>query len=242
MSAVTERLSVLFPQNGLPLVETQINQLDRYAALLKEWNEKMNLTAITDDEGICVKHFLDCALALRCVESAGANLAGGRVIDVGTGAGFPGVVWKILRPDMELTLLDSLQKRLTFLNAVCEELGLQAELVHLRAEEGGRDARYRLQFDAAAARAVAGLNVLCEYCLPFVKKGGVFAAMKGPQLKEELPQAEGAIRKLGGTVRGVPQYDLPGEGERAVALIARTGELKPLYPRHGGKIRKEPLA
>ena len=107
MSAVTERLSVLFPQNGLLLVETQILQLDRYAALLKEWNEKMNLTAITDDEGICVKHFLDCALALRCVESAGAKLAGSKVIDVGTGAGFPGVVWKILRPDMELTLLDS---------------------------------------------------------------------------------------------------------------------------------------
>ena len=105
MSAVTERLSALFPQNGLLLVETQILQLDRYAALLKEWNEKMNLTAITDDEGICVKHFLDCALALRCVESAGANLAGGRVIDVGTGAGFPGIVWKILRPDMELSLI-----------------------------------------------------------------------------------------------------------------------------------------
>lgn len=235
MTEFSEKLLRLFAAHELALSEEQAAALERYAALLVEWNGKMNLTAIVEPEEIRVKHFLDSALALRWLKLSG------RVVDVGTGAGFPGLVWAILRPDLEITLLDSLQKRLTFLGEVCRELGVRAELVHARAEDGGRDPALRERFDCATARAVAGMNVLCEYCLPFVKVGGVFAALKGPQLEEELPTAANAIRVLGGKLEAVERYELPGGDQRRLAVVRKTRAVGKQYPRQGGRIKKAPL-
>ena len=171
---VTEILKNYLPDYADALSERQLEQLEKYAALLLEWNEKINLTAITDEEGIAAKHFLDCLAFLRHAQIK----EGARVADVGTGAGFPGIVLKIARPDIELVLIDSLQKRLNFLSEVCRELGIKATLVHARAEDAGHDKALRESFDFVTARAVANLAVLSEYCLPLVKIGGVFAPMK----------------------------------------------------------------
>ena len=162
-------------QLGLEISELQINQLIKYAQLLKEWNKKMNLTAIKDDEGIAVKHFLDSMTAIS------TGKIGETVIDVGTGAGFPGLVLKIMKPEIKLTLLDSLNKRITFLKAIAEELGIEGiEFIHARAEDGGRNSKLRASFDTVVSRAVANMTTLSEWCLPFVKKGGYFLALKGP--------------------------------------------------------------
>ena len=170
---VTEILKNYIPEHAEPLSEEQYAQLERYAELLVEWNEKMNLTAITDPEGIAVKHFLDCLAYLKR-----ANIPeGARVADVGTGAGFPGVVLKIARPDIKLVLIDSLQKRLNFLDTVLNEIGVKATLVHARAEDAGHDKKLRESFDFVTARAVANLAVLSEYCIPLVKGGGHFIAV-----------------------------------------------------------------
>ena len=163
MEDIKNRLSEMCGQKGILLTEKQLAQFQRYMELLVEWNQKMNLTAITDPEGVTVKHFYDSLILLQAVEIP----EGARLIDVGTGAGFPGIPLAIARPDIRLTLLDSLNKRLTFLAEVCRELEIQAELRHARAEEGGRQKELREQFDIATARAVAGMNVLSEYCLPY---------------------------------------------------------------------------
>ncbi|MBQ8268045.1 MAG: 16S rRNA (guanine(527)-N(7))-methyltransferase RsmG, partial [Clostridia bacterium] len=178
---------------GLTLDKTAINRLNRYGNMLIEWNEKMNLTAITEPEEVLYKHFLDCLLFFKNVNVP----QNAKVIDVGTGAGFPGMVLKIARPDIELTLMDGLNKRLTFLNAVLDELALRAKTVHMRAEDGGKNSLFREQYDIACARAVANLPVLCEYCIPFVKVGGQFVAMKGASAKEELDAATNAYKILG---------------------------------------------
>ncbi|MEE0928990.1 MAG: 16S rRNA (guanine(527)-N(7))-methyltransferase RsmG, partial [Acutalibacteraceae bacterium] len=149
-------------EKGIALNREAAERLDKYAALLVEWNEKMNLTAITDPEGIVIKHFLDSALLLSQVNIP----QGAKVVDVGTGAGFPGMVLKILRPDLDITLMDGLNKRLTFLNEVARELALDVKTVHLRAEEAGKNPNYREKFDIVTARAVAELRTLYEYCLP----------------------------------------------------------------------------
>lgn len=235
MTEFQEKLAELFSAYEIPAGEEQLAALERYAELLCEWNEKMNLTAIVDPEGIRVKHFLDSALALRYLQISG------KVIDVGTGAGFPGIVWGILRPELEITLLDSLQKRLTFLETVCRELGVNAKLVHARAEAAGRDPALRGKFDCATARAVAGMNVLCEYCMPFVKTGGILAALKGPQMEEEMQKAERAVKLLGGQVERVESYELPGGDQRRLAIVRKKGPTGKEYPRHGGKIKKAPL-
>lgn len=164
---VTEILKPYLEEYGALLSEKQLSQLESYARLLTEWNEKMNLTAIVDEEGIALKHFLDSLALLRHAEIPN----GARVADVGTGAGFPGVVLKIARPDIELVLIDSLQKRLNFLEEVFAQTGLSAELVHARAEDAGHDKKLRESFDFVTARAVANLSVLAEYCLPLVKEG-----------------------------------------------------------------------
>ena len=235
MTEFGEKLSLLFSAHAISASAEQVEALERYAALLVEWNEKMNLTAIVDPEGIRVKHFLDSALALRYLDLSG------RVVDVGTGAGFPGLVWAILRPDLEITLLDSLQKRLTFLEAVCRELGVRASLVHARAEDAGRDPALRERFDCATARAVAGMNVLSEYCLPLVKTGGVFAALKGPQMEEEMAAARKAIRVLGGEVERVESYELIGGDQRRLAIVRKARPTGKQYQRQGGKVKKNPL-
>ena len=234
---VTDILKPYLTEHGAPLSEQQLSQLEVYARLLREWNEKMNLTAIVDDEGIALKHFLDSLALLRHAEIP----TGARVADVGTGAGFPGVVLKIARPDIELVLIDSLQKRLNFLEEVLSQTGLSAKLVHARAEDAGHDQSLRESFDFVTARAVANLSVLAEYCLPLVKVGGVFAPMKTAEAEQEIAEAKPAIAALGGKIREVQLYELPVCGGRSVVVVDKTAPTPPKYPRQGTKISKKPI-
>ena len=222
---------------GVKVSAAQAEQFAAYLSLLLEWNEKMNLTALTDPEEIVEKHFVDSLTLLsNCKIKPGAKL-----IDVGTGAGFPGVPLKILRPDIELTLLDGLNKRLTFLKAVCAGFGLSARFVHKRAEEAGLDHAMRESYDVVTARAVAPLNVLCEYCLPLVKMKGFFLAMKGPGAQEELSAAQNALELLGGTDVDLINLSLPTAGERTIISVQKKAFTPKGYPRHGGTITKHPL-
>lgn len=221
----------------LPLTQEQAAQFSTYAETLVEWNRVMNLTAITDPQEIIVKHFLDSLLLFRAY-SLPENAS---LIDVGTGAGFPGLPAKIYRPDLRVTLLDSLQKRLNFLEAVCEKTGAEAKRIHARAEDAGREPALRESYDAACARAVAALPVLCEYCLPFVRVGGCFIAMKGPGLEEELQAADRAIRTLGGKLESTAAFTLPDGSERRIAVIRKIAPTPKAYPRPAAKIKKSPL-
>lgn len=226
---------------GVPLTAEMADKFDLYAARLVEWNEKMNLTAITDPYGIVVRHFTDSLTLLPYLPQGECSL-----IDVGTGAGFPGVALAIAKPQIRLTLLDSLQKRLTFLEEVCRALDIPVTLVHARAEEGGRQAALREQFDVATARAVAALPTLCEYCLPFVKTGGTFWAMKGPSYTEEWVDAKGAARRLGGECGEPRHLTLPcRDGEtpdtRVLIPFAKKSPTPTGYPRPTAKISKNPL-
>lgn len=219
------------------LRDKQLEQFFLYAGLLKEWNEKINLTAITQPEEVAVKHFLDSLSPLRYIELP----KNASVIDVGTGAGFPGIPLLIVRPDIKLTLLDSLNKRLVFLNEVLRVLGLTAETVHARAEEAGINQNYRENYDIAVSRAVAPLNVLCEYCLPLVKPGGKFLSMKGPQAQEEIEASKNAINSLSGWLDKTEALTLPDGSGRTNIIIKKIGYIKKIYPRHGSKIAKKPL-
>jgi len=193
-----------FEKIGISLNDLQIKQFENYYNLLCEWNEKINLTAITQKEDVYLKHFIDSGICL-CHKNVS-----GKVIDVGTGAGFPGMVLKILNPEIKLTLLDSLNKRIDFLKCLANTLGFNdIEFIHSRAEDGGRDKKLREQFDFAVARAVANLSTLSEYCLPFVKVDGMFLSMKGPDANEEVKAAENAVNKLGGQVVEHIVYNLP---------------------------------
>ena len=223
-------------RQSLPLDETALRRFRRYYELLTQWNAVMNLTAISGEEDTARLHFLDCAALAELVD-----LSGKRVIDVGTGAGFPGMVLKILHPETELTLLDSLDKRVRFLSTVCGELGFaDVQCLHARAEEAPPELRQ--SFDVACSRAVARLNLLAELCLPFVKVGGVFAAMKGPELTEELREAEKGIRLLGGEVERVAEYAVPGtELRHNAVLIRKVSETPKKYPRKWGQMKKNPL-
>lgn len=232
-----ELMTAVLDKNGIAYDDTVLNRLDKYAEMLVLWNEKINLTAITDPEGIVIKHFLDCALLLKHVELP----EGASVIDVGTGAGFPGVVLKIFRPDIKLTLLDGLNKRLVFLNEVLSELGLEARTVHLRAEEAGKAAAHRESYDLVTARAVARLNTLYEYCLPLCRVGGVFCSMKGPSAKEELTEAKRAASILGGDKGVIKTETLTGEETRAFVITKKISQTPPKYPRISAKISKQPL-
>lgn len=234
---VTDFLKPYLEEYGAALDEKQLEQLEHYAKLLVEWNERMNLTAIVDDEGIALKHFLDSLALLRMAEIP----QGARVADVGTGAGFPGVVLKIARPDIELVLIDSLQKRLNFLEEVLSALGISAKLVHSRAEDAGHNEELRESFDFVTARAVANLSVLAEYCIPLVKVGGVFAPMKTADVNEEITEADKAVTVLGGKLKEVKLYELPLAGGRSVAIIDKVSHTPQKYPRQGTKISKKPI-
>lgn len=237
MTNIEQNLIELAARYGLSINEQQAKAFQTYMELLLEWNQKMNLTAITELQQVVEKHFLDSLLLLKAVEIPEQA----KVIDVGTGAGFPGIPLLLYRPDVRLTLLDSLQKRLNFLQAVCDALGLSAELIHARAEEGGRQPKLRGQFDLACARAVAPLPVLCEYCLPFVRPGGVFAAMKGPGATEESAAAKKAILILGAHAESTRSFALPDGSERNIIICRKTAATSDKYPRHGSKIAKSPL-
>lgn len=222
----------------ITLTENQYEQFQKYFELLVEWNEKMNLTAITDESGVALKHFADSLSLLNFVDiPQNSSLA-----DVGTGAGFPGVVLKIARPDIKLTLIDSLNKRLVFLGEVCAQLGIDAELIHSRAEDGARDEKLRENFDFAVSRAVARMNVLSEYCLPYVKVGGAFCAMKGAQANEEFKESLNAINTLGGKLEKKYFFELPENGgERAIAVVRKVKNTPQKYPRQSGKIKAKAL-
>ena len=222
----------------ITLTENQYEQFQKYFELLAEWNEKMNLTAITDESGVALKHFADSLSLLNFVDiPQNSSLA-----DVGTGAGFPGVVLKIARPDIKLTLIDSLNKRLVFLGEVCAQLGIEAELIHSRAEDGARDEKLRESFDFAVSRAVARMNVLSEYCLPYVKVGGAFCAMKGAQANEEFKESLNAINTLGGKLENKYFFELPENvGERAIAVVRKVRNTPQKYPRQSGKIKAKAL-
>lgn len=222
---------------GIELDDTALERFFVYYQMLVDYNTRMNLTAITEEYEIIVKHFCDSLYLLsKCQIKEGA-----RIIDVGTGAGFPGLPLLIARPDIKLTLLDGLNKRLVFLQDVLDKLNLKAEIVHSRAEEGAQDKKYREKFDVATSRAVARLNVLAEYCLPYVKKGGVFIAMKGPAAGEESIEAANALKILGGTVKVSQEYTLSDESNRTLITIEKTSPTPAKYPRHNSKIKKQPL-
>lgn len=228
---------------GVEVTAELTERLDVYARLLVEWNEKMNLTGITDPQGVAVKHFADSLTVAPLLPKGEFSL-----IDVGTGAGFPGVPLALLRSDCRLTLLDSLNKRLTFLDTVCREVGLPVTLVHARAEEGGRRKELREQFDVAVARAVAAMPVLSEYCLPFVKVGGCFLALKGPDADREKAEASRGIGVLGGKVTGIEAFTLPKEPvegvesmERRLIRVEKVRPTPSVYPRPSAKIAKAPL-
>lgn len=224
---------------GLQLSETQLQQFTRYYELLIEWNEKMNLTAITEEHEVAVKHMVD---SLTVYDETLFH-DGVSVIDVGTGAGFPGLPLKIFCPEIQLTLMDSLNKRVKFLQTVVNELGLEGvECVHARAEEGARNKKYREQFDIAVSRAVARLPILCEYCLPFVKKGGHFLALKGRAFAEEVEEASKAIKVMGGSRTEMREVHLPGlEDKRAIIIVTKTMPTPKAYPRKAGTPAKNPL-
>ena len=220
---------------NIPLTGAQLDLLDRYAELLVSYNKKVNLTAITSPEGIEDRHFADSLLFAAQPEVSG------RLVDVGTGAGFPGIVAKIYKPDLELTLMEPTGKRVDFLRYACAELGLTGvEFAKERAEEAARKI-WREQFDVASARAVAALPVLCEYCLPLVKVGGQFIAMKGPEADAEAKVAANALKKLGGQYEETRAFTLPDGSARGLVFCKKISQTPTVYPRNGGKIAKKPL-
>ncbi|MBR1422269.1 MAG: 16S rRNA (guanine(527)-N(7))-methyltransferase RsmG [Ruminococcus sp.] len=222
---------------GLGLDDGRYERLREYERLLIEWNERINLTAITAPEEVAVKHFYDSIYPFTLFDLP----EGSELIDVGTGAGFPSCPLKIFRNDIKLTLLDSLNKRINFLAALSENIDLGVDCIHGRAEELGRTATYREKYDIACARAVANLRELCEYCLPFVKVGGAFAALKGSAGREELKEAQNAVKTLGGEVSQVTDYTLPTGDGRTLIIIGKVKPTPEKYPRNKGQMKKKPL-
>ena len=232
-----ETLVNALAKENVALNETQISQFEKYYQLLIEWNEKMNLTAITEPKEVAIKHFYDSITFLFHTDIKECE----KVIDVGTGAGFPGIPLKIMRPDIQLTLLDSLNKRLIFLQEVCDNISIDAEIIHKRAEEGGRDKNLREKFDIATSRAVANMNTLSEYLMPFVKVKGKMVAMKGKNGAEELKNAKGAIKTLNGEIVKCDEFLLPNGDERTIIVVNKKSHTPMQYPRQGGKIKSNPL-
>ena len=224
---------------GLSLSEEQLGDFDRFAEMLAFWNEKINLTAITDPTGMVYKHFADSLTVLAAVYMP----QGASFVDVGTGGGFPGLPLLIARRDLHGVLLDSTQKKLMFVDRAINGLNLtqQARTLHIRAEDAGRTLNLRNRFDFSVSRAVANLRELSEYCLPLTKVGGTFVALKGSKAQEEMNEAKKAIQILGGEIADVQRYFLGEMGERNVIIIQKTSPTPPKYPRISAKIAKEPL-
>jgi len=231
-----ELLNAGLHELSVPFDASAVERLRKYYEHLEETNKVMNLTAITGEENVARLHFLDCAAMLSEVEIAGKT-----VMDIGTGAGFPGLVLKILCPSAHVILIDSLDKRIGFLREVCEELKLEdITLIHARAEEAAAD--YREKADLVTSRAVAGLNILTELCLPYVKQGGLFVAMKGPEFDAELEAAKPAIRELGGKTEQCSTYTVPGTDAVHSLIRIRKNQATPAkYPRRWAQIKKNPL-
>jgi len=222
---------------GIDMPAGALALFDAYRAFLEKRRASVNLTAITGAADTARLHFLDSAALLNATPFAGL-----RVIDVGSGAGFPGVPLKIAEPSIDLTLLESTGKRVAFLSELCAALGIDAATVHARAEEASRFPEMRERYDIAVSRAVARLNVLCELCLPFVRCGGVFIAMKGIDSNIELEEAHGAITALGAALECCHEYDIPGSDvTRRAVIIRKTSETPDRYPRRFARIQKAPL-
>jgi len=225
----------MFRENGLEYSKLLHEKLEIYSKFLVEYNEKVNLTAITDEENIWLKHFVDSILFAKYVDIP----QNASMIDVGTGAGFPSVPLKLYRDDIKLTLLDSLNKRITFLNELSTMLGINVETFHSRAEEAAKNEDYREMYDFATARAVAAMPTLCEYCMGFVKKGGKFVAMKG--ISEEISSFEKAVKTMGGGSIKEINYKLSGTDGRKIFEIEKISHTPPKYPRNSGQIKNKPL-
>lgn len=224
---------------GITLTETQQKQYDTFYELLVEWNKVMNLTGITDYEEVNEKHFIDSLSLVKAIDIHKVN----SVIDIGTGAGFPGVPLKIAFPHLKIVLLDSLNKRINFLNTVITTLGLQGiETIHGRAEDFAKQTQYREQFDLCVSRAVANLTTLSEYCVPYIKVGGMFVPYKSGEIDEEVTQAKNALQILGGELEDVIKFQLPGtEIGRSFVKIRKIKNTGKKYPRKAGLPAKEPL-
>ena len=231
-----EILEKTFAEHGIQLSQSQINQYQKYYELLVEWNEKFNLTSITEKKEVAIKHFLDSVLCHNLIKENSS------LVDIGTGAGFPALPLKILIPSLKVTLVDSLNKRVTFLNEVVNQLGLtDVTCIHARAEDFART-KARESFDYCVARAVARLDTLSEYCLPMLKVGGTFIALKGDDGENELAIAKNAIKILGGKEKQVIKLNLPEEyGNRKIIEITKTNSTHNKYPRDKNKPKLQPL-
>ncbi len=227
----------LFDNINISLTQEQYNKFIQYEELLVEWNQKMNLTAITDDNDIWIKHFLDSSTIEKYIDKDSS------IIDVGTGAGFPGIPLLILRNDIKVTLLDSLNKRINFLQAVCNELKLKdVKFVHGRAEDIAKDINYRERFDVVTARAVANLSTLLELCIPFVRVGGLFICMKSVNADEEINIAQNSLKEMGAKIVKVDDIKLANSDiDRKIIIIRKEKETKAKYPRKAGIPTKQPL-
>ena len=228
---------------NIQLDDKQYKQFDRFYEMLVEWNKVMNLTGITEYEEVIVKHFVD-SLAVNVVPEVHELLMGGcECVDVGTGAGFPGIPLKIAFPQIQIDLLDSLMKRLKFLDAVIDENGLaQVRTIHSRAEEAAQKADYRQKYDLCVSRAVANLSSLSEYCLPYVKINGLFVAMKSGEIEEELEESQNAVKILGGSIVRVDKMVLPDSDiSRSFVIIKKVKDTPKKYPRKAGMPTKEPI-
>ncbi len=236
--AIIEILKKHASEYDIEINQELADKLEIYGRLLKEWNKKINLTAIKDDEGIAIKHFLDCLLVSKATEfKDGMN-----IIDVGTGAGFPGLVIAAAYPNVNVTLLDSTGKKLNAVENIAEEMGVKnVKIVHSRAEEAGKKPEFRDKYDFATARAVAELRVLLEYTLPFVKVGGSFLSLKGATAKEEIDGADNSLKILGGKIDSINDFTLPGGDKRAIIKVKKISQTSPKYPRPSAQIAKKPL-
>ncbi len=235
-----EKLKYSFGKLGISLTDRQYEQFVEYYELLVEWNKVMNLTGITEFDEVVMKHFVDSLSLVYAIPEDKPY----KLLDMGTGAGFPGIPLKIAFPEMEMVLLDSLNKRIKFLNEVINQLGLEnITAIHGRAEEFARKEEYREQFDLCVSRAVANLATLSEYCLPYVKKGGKFIPYKSGAIEEEIETSKKAVSVLGGKMKEVKTFELPDSDiSRSLVVIQKEKETPKKYPRSGGKPTKEPIS
>lgn len=231
-----DKLKAAASNFGIDLTEQMLEKFDIYADFLAEYNKNVNLTAITDPEGIAVKHFEDSLALLKY-----ADLNGKKIADIGTGAGFPSVPILIAGRDINMTMIEATNKKLVFISELLKRLDLNAELVHMRGEEAGKKDIYREKFDIVTARAVAELRTLSEYCIPLVKKNGRFFAMKSALAEEEMQNAGNAVKVLGGSTENVFNYSLSNGDTRCIIEIKKISQTSPKYPRASAVITKKPL-
>lgn len=222
---------------GVTLDDYGLDRFDAYADRLVHWNNHVNLTAITEPDDIVIKHFIDSLYILKYIHMS----EGQKLVDVGCGAGFPSLPLLIANPKIDVNFVDSVGKKLAFIKDVLRQTGLVAKVTHSRAEEIGKEVYFRERYDYATARAVAPLNALCEYCMPLVKVGGIFVALKGATGKEELDNSKNAIEKLGGELVKFDEYELPTGDKRSIVIIKKISQTPTKYPRKSKKIDTRPL-